>query len=571
MVHREHTAILDILEIIDGLPPNDPTPTAWIRGGHHLHLLRENAIDDDEIILYAWSRSASIATAVAGRPNMASLDPVDLSEWNYNPYAGRVHYQWNEVEGKASVESSTLLDDDETIRHRRNLVFVRGLEDVPGTTYYELLQEFAHAEDIHWREERHAYCNIDENGDWRSVVSVTEKNSRDIALVTCRRDALERWLVATNNVLVRYFDFMMIPNRQDFESWDRGSWEQVGESDSLFYNRCLHPNGYGWVRGTQLVPARSPEGQLFQAYSDLTGLEHREHVSFLVDDFRNGGVREASAAPGESTNYFDARNNSLPYETSPAFFGSEVLSKYKSDREKYTINEEHRTIDCRGAWYLKRYDVNDAGQIFAFLCDLRRLPYREQLYWKSYNEEPKGPISRRSFENYFLGEWSSYETPLERLSDILNDWGRRRLAWWQISDEKLLHRLYTPITDSRDEWGMAFLELSKIVIEGFQKGPIQVVLLQENIPFENDHGSLTLLERLLSARASEGDGPVRLKGLKEAQLIRTKAHSHSAGSEADKLAKGALKEHGTYRGHFERVCVQIVSELEAIDAAFQTT
>jgi hypothetical protein len=46
-------------------------------------------------------------------------------------------------------------------------------------------------------------------------------------------------------------------------------------------------------------------------------------------------------------------------------------------------------VSCRSAWHLPGYDVNEAGQIHAYICDLRQLPYSEQLYWQSFNVEPK--------------------------------------------------------------------------------------------------------------------------------------------------------------------------------------
>ena len=58
----------------------------------------------------------------------------------------------------------------------------------------------------------------------------------------------------------------------------------------------------------------------------------------------------------------------------PRFFRAEVLSKYKNDPDKYTINEEHRSISCRGSWDLRSYGISEAGQVYAYICDLMLLP-----------------------------------------------------------------------------------------------------------------------------------------------------------------------------------------------------
>jgi len=70
-----------------------------------------------------------------------------------------------------------------------------------------------------------------------------------------------------------------------------------------------------------------------------------------------------------------------------AFFRPEVILKYKTDKDKYTVGE--RDITCRAAWHLQAFDVNEAGQVFAYICYLRNLPYAEQVHWHSYNEAPR--------------------------------------------------------------------------------------------------------------------------------------------------------------------------------------
>ena len=35
-----------------------------------------------------------------------------------------------------------------------------------GSDYFELLQEYSHLEDVHWRREHGSYCRFDDHGDW---------------------------------------------------------------------------------------------------------------------------------------------------------------------------------------------------------------------------------------------------------------------------------------------------------------------------------------------------------------------------------------------------------------------
>jgi hypothetical protein len=127
----------------------------------------------------------------------------------------------------------------------------------------------------------------------------------------------------------------------------------------------------------------------------------KQYASFLTLDWKNRVVREISCAPAATVNYFNESN--LPFEIMPAFFRQEVLVKYKADPHKYRMTQ--RSISCRGSW--------TAGQVHAYLIDLRGLPFEEQLYWRAYNERPKAPISERAYETDFEDSWDLAYDPLD--------------------------------------------------------------------------------------------------------------------------------------------------------------
>ena len=96
----------------------------------------------------------------------------------------------------------------------------------------------------------------------------------------------------------------------------------------------------------------------------------RHYVAFTAWDWRNERITSISTDPQATTNYFQTDGNSLPFELSSAFFRPDVLLKYKSDTDKYVVDE--RDIRCRGAWELRGIDTNEAGQVHAYIC------YREE-------------------------------------------------------------------------------------------------------------------------------------------------------------------------------------------------
>ena len=114
--------------------------------------------------------------------------------------------------------------------------------------------------------------------------------------------------------------------------------------------------------------------------------------------------------------------------------------------------------------------------------------------------------------------------------------------------------------------GWHFRDLTKLLIEGFSVKAIRSLLEQGNISYESGERSLALLEKLINGTDQPYAGRIRLSGLRQAQLIRTKGQSHQGGSEGDQLAREAVREFGSYKNHFEDVCTRIVEELEMIEA-----
>ena len=571
----EHNQLVKQVAFIDTLPGDEDEYSTWIKGGGHLDWLEANA-DEDELVVYASGNYTFVHSVVVDEEELPKLNIDDLLHWAGNPYSSYAGYAWGGGRNTVWIESESHIFGSKTPKDVRQLVFARQLEGSREreSLYYEILQEYSHLADIHWRRAERAYCRFNELGDIEHMVSVTDKGrSEGIALVSFEREPLEAYLAASNSVLVRMYEFNLF-KRGDSSAWADTSdtlRKQVRTSRNLFYRQIVNPERWGYTRGIQIIRISRPRVEIFSSMKDRwTGIKSRQEQQFceyIAYDWRNKQKKNISANPSAMTSYFDAHGNSLPYETSPVFFRPEVLSKYKTDRDKYTINEEHRHISCRGGWELRTYDVNEAGQVHTYICYLGQLPYEEQLHWKSFNEEPKAEISQRAIENDFMGEFSDIIDPLVEILFIVREWCDASAEWWELRDSRLLQGVNTPRTTSRDEWAQAFLRLSQLVIEGFKVKGIRKILRENGIAFEKNEGSLALIEKVLvsSNLFSAGQG---LDGLREVQAIRSRAASHSGGRGADELATEAQEEYGSYTAHFESVCRTVVKELKTIEKAF---
>jgi hypothetical protein len=456
----------------------------------------------------------------------------------------------------------------DTLAEARQLLYGRTFEGWKdsGHIYFELDQEFAHLAGIHWRPEEHAYCRFNDRGDLDQLVSVANRGDDPSgpAVVSFRWDPLEDYLVASDSVLVRMFDFTLFRSGQFF-GWPEAETSKIDESATLFYDRRVVAGYAAFTRGVQVIRPRKDRRDVFaRMTSAWFGARHDRPVEFLALDWRNDRVTTISTDPSATTNYFAAATNSLPYELSPAFFKPEVLLKYKGDREKYEVSE--RSVSCRASWYLEGIDVNDAGQVHAYICYLRRLPHHELLHWQAHNEAPRAGISARAITTDFKGEFVVTEPPLQMVLSIVRRWHAAKYPWWTLRDESLVRRVGVPLTTSRDEWGDSFMDLAKLVIEGFEETIIRERVRDIGMPFADSDKSIALLEKLVPNRQGDA-GAARLEGLREVQRIRTKVRGHASGREARELAQGAIGEHASFANHFRVVCARVADDLAAIERA----
>ena len=346
------------------------------------------------------------------------------------------------------------------------------------------------------------------------------------------------------------------------------TFKNVYPSDDFFYKKLVDPLVQTWTKGVQIIYPVTPKPIVLS--SIINNKFHfsisEEYVEFIALDFRNKRISTISTDPRATTNYFEAKENNLPFETSIAFFKAEVLQKYKNNPEKYKIKDNR--VMCRNIWVLE-YAINEAGQVHVYMIRLRGIPYKEQLYWKSFNEPPEAGISERTYKTDFLGEWLDEKeaTALEKMRYILDQWARSDSKWWRLRDTTLLDSVTVPYDENYKEWHEEFAKISKYVIESLNEKHIKKILDANDTNYGDNWKSLQLIEALLQNKNLLKENE-KLIGLREARYIRNKAHSHLEGRDATRIKNQALRNHGSYAGHFEHVCRQIVDELKLIQKVF---
>lgn len=433
--------------------------------------------------------------------------------------------------------NSKILDNSEPLFFHR---FFQGFAD--RSNYVEMNQRFAQISDIHWVPRRDAFCKLDDRGDFSDVSRVMDDGG--IRCCTVQRDALDFYMFLTDSVLIRVFDVTRFSDPITVASNERTIELYEDKNNGLYAQKTTvvksaSSGSAAWMRGFQILEPQKSEHEMM---SDLASeiKQEREYATFIAQDWKHNDIRECSSDPSNLGNYFV--QSDLPYGTSPAFFNPEVLSKYKHDPDKYSIGD--RMITCRGAWDI-RYDINREGQVHAFLTDLGHLPFQEQLYWKSFNENPKGSISERSYMTDFKGQWYTSNDPLQSLKRNLETFPSATyrdgsLHVWSLptgfsNDD--LSRLTYVVTESRKEWQDQILLLAKVIVEGLRKPTLRKIATYLQCD-DSQLGSIKLLKTCLQKKQIEASRmEIVTEPLESLWHLRSSIAAHAGGSVPDEDLK----------------------------------
>lgn len=438
-------------------------------------------------------------------------------------------------------------------------------------SYFDVAQLLLHAHDLHWTPERLSWCRFDDNGDvedplrWMKPKGKVQDDDADCVVID--RELLEMHMAATNTVLLQFVDSTRTAD--GFAGWD--DVEEL-ELPSLDRSLRMHIEGdtASWLRGTQIVRPRRSATELGEHLVEQMR-RPKNYATFLTQDWKNDRVEQVSCDPSALATYFD-KDSPLPWETSPVFFSPAVLEKYKADPDKYALDA--RSIDCRNAWHLSSYGITNQGQVHTYIGYLGNLPHEEQLYWKSFNQEPKGPIAERVFKTDFEGRFDTEPEPLRDLLSRVRGLHDARAPWFVVGEPALLGQIHYPLTPSHKAWGDVLTSLTKLIVEPLQHRYFQGKareLGEVTDPQAGQWRSIRWLKETLH-RMGLGEPEVAeiVAPFQETQGLRTQLDAHTGGAEATARRANLLKEHGSPRGHIESLCARLERSLARMTEIFGT-
>lgn len=533
---------LDQISIIPKHGTNDYRQ--WLEQERFLQFLLDTAVD--EIPLYVSYKGTYIYSVFLPQSCLKGNYIDDLMKWDCRPDSSWGYSTSSGILQPFDFSFSKLL------RKATPITFLRSFEGKIGQkSYIEIHQLLSHIHSLHFLEESKAYCCLNKDGDIEQVIKI-HYSPREI-LVTIKQDVLDLHLFLTKSVLLRLFDRTLCNNWMSFSEKARQESEIHDKKNKIFARQGIAfdkedlPTA-GWLRGFQIIRNHQKRKKMLKIYIG----EHskpEKYEKFIAYDWKHKRIAECSCDPKKLGSYFVESDK--PFETSPVFFKPEVLSKYKQNPEKYTLDQ--RSIRCRGSWSLKTYDINEAGQVHTYLIYLGQLPHSEQLYLKSFNEKPKDDISKRAFTTDFMGTWDLSYEPLSELKKALEKLGKEKNELWSCTDKKLYDCLNYPVTDSVKEWTDEIHTLDKLVIEGFKCSYLKEMAKSLNC-FDEKLKSIKLLKRILEKKGINDDEINNIIGpLKEIRSLRSELAGHRSGNKANKIRKNLIEQYGDLKNHFRKL------------------
>lgn len=531
--------------------PGDQDDPWYMNAEQAMQYMTANA-ESAEVVIYVSAPFLLIVGALAPADNVTHPDGQALQNLSLCTDATwRIQKSWCSSEGhRVYIEPPFPEDSGSPLAGGEPLVIRRRLEGVhTGPTPIEINQKLVHCLDIHYLEERKAYCRLNDNGDIEDVIKILnlaipdQLEGREV--VTILRKDLDSYMALADMALVMKFDFTRyVPG--SFNGWHGATRYNRDEPDLFFHGGSVSRASF--AHGAMVIrPKTTVEDQEEAWRKDFDGDPDREYAVFKIYDRKNDRQIETSCSPEHIVSYFE--KSDLPWHISPAFFRAEVLNRFKGDPEKYTL--EDRSISCRGAWFLKSYDINNAGQVHAWIWDLSKLPYDEQLYWKAFNEWPKTPISERASRTDIEGDWYTEYQPLDALKRKVHVLDKQRPSWWNPRGEELINSVLAPATDSPKEWGDEIMALDQCLVEGFLDKPLRKVAEEKGRILEPNWRSLKLLNEILVANSISAEGARDiLAPLRKLHELRNEIGGHATNEKKAVAIREARTTHGNFRAHF---------------------
>jgi len=396
------------------------------------------------------------------------------------------------------------------------------------SSYLEISEEFRFYFNLFEDHRNNKFIIIDENGDDEDVILISDKE------VKIKLRLIKEFLAVKKMRLALYFDFNRFSDKTIEELKIKEHREQKKGDDFIYSIGARNWDSFGdetkksqgFLMGKKLISGlKNFEPKIF-------GQEEKKFVDFIIG-IDNDGKEVVHTCDEKKLANFYGKNKGEPYFVTPVFFKKDVLTKYYSQPEKYSVEDGY--LHCGGMWGL-RMDNNHSDFIIAFLGDLGYLSYKEQLHWRSFNVSAKEKISRTAWERGFEAKFAEPENSalfFKHKFSLFQEAWENKFGWkffrpLSKEDEHYFKSLHIPMTNEQKEFDEQILAIVKIFIDSLNEKE-----LEKELSLSGGEKGIDKLEGFLNSKGAKYNGMVNF--LRNLQDLRSTGVAHLKGSKYEKV------------------------------------
>jgi hypothetical protein len=428
--------------------------------------------------------------------------------------------------------------------------------------YCEISEEFRHYFNLYEDKVNNKFIKIDDNGDDEDVI-LTSENEIKIKLRLIKEFlAVKKMHLALFFSLDRYSEktIQELGIEEYNEHKKGGDFIYSIGARNMDFTINKNKISQGWIMGKKLIPGlKDFEPKLFNR-------EEKKFVEFVIGVDDNGKEIAYTCDEDKLANYF-GKNKGCPHFLTPVIFRKDVLTKYYSQPDKYSVTDGY--LSCGGMWGL-HLDNNQQDYVMVFLGDLGHLSYKEQIYWKGFNIATKGKISHTAWKRGIEGEFADPEKSdlfFKQKYTIFQEEWERKFGWkffrpLNKEDEHHFKTLRIPLTNEQKEFDEQVLSLVKIFIDSLNEKELEKGLST----IKKDAKGIDKLGEFLKKKGLRFEEMFEF--LRNLQDLRSTGVAHLKGSKYQKVKQVFSIGQKDLSQVFDDILIKCVRTLNTLESHF---
>lgn len=403
-------------------------------------------------------------------------------------------------------------------------------------SYFEISEEFRLFHKLYHNKNNNTYIKIYDDGNEEEIIKIVDQTENGVYKIDIKLKQILEYITIKDMSLLSFFEVLRfiqgdigkIPEQERDYTEVRSDLRYriyIADDDVLFKDKF---NIFSRLLGKKIIKG-------FNKKFDMYDSEKNTYEEFIIGIDEKGNDIHHTSNPDLLSNHF-GKNKGAPHFLKPVFFDRNVLKKYYTNPERYTVSDGQ--LYCEGLWFL-RIDNSHRKYVIVALGDLGSLSDREQKYWKSFNVKPDGHVSKTYFERMIKGNFAEPEQ--EDLIFKLNfnrfneKWGKK-FGWTLFKhlnedDSHYFKTLRIPLVDDQSEFDEQILSLSKILVDSINEKE-----LESKIHKAEDEKGIKKLKKFLESEKIENFSQ-HTDFLVDLYALRSSGIGHRKGDNYKKIAK----------------------------------